>query len=99
MICVNSVSVSPKSINLKVGSWSYAPCAEVCPPNADCREVTWYSNNPAVASDIYANSVGTTRIYANSTDGSGCSDYITVTVSNTVPVTSVTLNRSNLLRA
>lgn len=102
MICVNSVSVSPKSITLKVDNWSYAACAEVCPSNADCKEVTWHSNNPSVASVnassgyIYANAVGSTRIYATATDGSGCSDYLTVTVSNTIPVTSVTLGRSDL---
>ena len=71
MICVNSVSVSPKSITLKVDNWSYAACAEVCPSNADCKEVTWHSNNPSVASVnassgyIYANAVGSTRIYGN----------------------------------
>lgn len=102
MICVNSVSVSPKSITLKVGNWSYAARAEVCPSNADCKEVTWHSNTPSVASVnassgyIHANAVGTTRIYATVTDGSECSDYLTVTVSNTVPVSSVTLNRSSL---
>ncbi len=102
MICVNSVSVFPKSITLKVGDWYYSACAEICPTNADCRCVTWHSDNASVASVnassgyIYANRVGTARIYATATDGSGCSDYLTVTVSNTVPVTSVTLNRSSL---
>ena len=102
MICVNSVSVYPKSISLKVGTWSYAAYAEVCPSNADCKEVQWHSDNSSVASVnsssgyICANGVGTAHIYATATDGSGCSDYLTVTVSNTVPVTSVTLNRSSL---
>ena len=102
MICVNSVSVYPKSISLKVGTWSYAAYAEVCPSNADCKEVQWHSDNSSVASVnsssgyIRANGVGTAHIYATATDGSGCSDYLTVTVSNTVPVTSVTLNRSSL---
>ena len=98
MICVNSVCVSPKSITLKVGSWSYAAHAEVCPSNADCKEVTWHSNNPSVASVnaasgyIYANATGTARIYATATDGSGCSDYLTVTVSNNISVSAVALN-------
>ena len=102
MIFVNSVSVSPKSVTLKAGSWFYAARAEVCPANADCKEVTWHSNNPSVASVnesggyVYANSLGTATIYATATDGSGCSDYLTVTVSNTIPVTSVTLNRSSI---
>ena len=102
MIWVNSVTVYPKSITLKVGNWSYAAYAEVCPSNADCKEVQWHSDNSSVASVnassgyICANGVGTAHIYATATDGSGCSDYLTVTVSNTVPVTSVTLNRSSL---
>lgn len=50
MICVNSVSVHPKSISLKVGTWSYAAYAEVCPSNADCKEIQWHSDNPSVAS-------------------------------------------------
>ena len=102
MICVNSVSVFPKSITIKVGDWFYDACAEVCPCDAHCKEVEWHSDNPSVASVnassgyIFGNSVGTAKIYATATDGSCCSDYLTVTVSNTVPVTSVTLNRSSL---
>lgn len=102
MICVDSVTVSPKNISLSVGSWSYAACAKVCPSDADCKGVTWHSNNTAVATVnassgyIYANAVGTATIYATATDGSRCSDYLTVSVSKTVPVASVTLNRSGL---
>ena len=102
MICVNSVSVSPKSITMKVGSWCYDATASVSPANASCDEVYWRSENPSVASvnassgHICANGVGTTRIYASATDGSGCKDYLTVTVSNTIPVTSVSLSRSTI---
>ncbi len=101
MICVNSVTVYPGSVTIQKGNWYYGAWAEVCPTYADCRDVTWYSNNSSVASVnsttgyIYANGVGTARIYAQATDGSGCSDYITVTVtSSTVKVSSVELNRS-----
>ena len=103
MTCVNSVSVYPKSITLKKGNWYYGAYAEVCPCEADCKEVVWHSNNPSVASVnasrgyIYANSAGTAKIYATATDGSGCSDYLTVTVKEIVKVTSVSLNRSSLL--
>lgn len=102
MICVNSVSVCPKNVSLKTGDWYYDAYAEVCPLDADCREVTWHSENPSVANVnastgyIHANAIGTTKIYATATDGSECSDYLTVTVSNTVPVASITLNRSNI---
>ncbi len=100
MIFVDSVVVSPGNITLKKGSWYYGVSATVCPANADCTGVTWHSSNSSVASVnassgyICANAVGTTTIYATATDGSGCSDYITVTVTNTVSVTSVTLDRS-----
>ena len=102
MICVNSVSVSPKSITLKVGEWFYNTNAEVSPSDADCKQVFWHSNNTSVASVnassgyICANAVGTAKIYASATDGSGCKDYLTVTVSDTVPVESVTLSSSFL---
>ena len=102
MICVSSVTVYPKSVTLKKGNWYYSVSAEVCPANADCNCVTWHSSNTNVATVnaangyIYAKAAGTARIYATATDGSGCSDYITVTVRNTVPVESVTLNRTSL---
>ena len=102
MIRVNSVSVTPKSLTLKVGSWSYSACAVVAPSNADNKNVLWHSDNPDVAGVnassgyIYANSVGVATIYATAIDGSDCSDYLTVTVSDTVPVTFVTLNHSSL---
>ena len=102
MICVNSVSVYPKSITLKVGNWYYGAYAEICPYNADCAQVIWHSANSSIASVnassgyIRAIAPGTTRIYATATDGSGYSDYLTVTVSNTISVTSVSLNHSSL---
>ena len=102
MSYVNSVSVSPKSITLKIGNWYYGASAEVFPSDADCTAVAWRSDNTSIASVnessgyIYANAVGTTKIHATATDGSGCSDYLTVTVSDTVPVTSVTLAPTRL---
>ena len=102
VVCVRSVSVSPGAITLKVGSWSYDASAVVSPSNATNKQVRWHSSDPSVASVgassgyIYANAVGTARIYATATDGSGCSDYLTVTVSNKVPVASITLNHSSV---
>ena len=49
MVCVNSVSVSPKTLNLEVGQYSY-PRASVCPQNAKCKDVRWSSSNSCVAS-------------------------------------------------
>ena len=102
-ICVNSVSVSPKTLTLKVGNWYYAASAEVCPTNATCKDITWHSANPAVATVnaasgyIYAKAAGTAKIYATATDGSGCTDYLTVTVTNAaIKVTSISLSNTSL---
>lgn len=97
MIYVNSVIVSIKNVTLNVGQWCCAVSAQVSPVNAYCKDITWHSDNPTVASVnvsngyICANAAGTAKIYATATDGSGCSDYITVTVNvnDTVAVTSV----------
>lgn len=102
MICVKSVSINPKNITLKVGNWYYSASAEVSPSNADCKGVTWHSDNTNVATVnassgyICAKAAGTAKIYASATDGSGCRDYITVTVSNVIYADSVTLNRTSI---
>ena len=96
-VCVNSVSVYPSCVALKTGEWYHDVYAVACPADADCRDVRWYSSNTSVATVnattgfIYARSAGTTRVYAEATDGSGCKDYITVTV------TSGTIRASPLL--
>ena len=102
MIYVNSVNVSPKSVALKLGEWFYNARVDICPTEADCKEVVWHSENSSIASVnasngyICANGEGTTRIYATATDGSKCTDFLTVTISSTISVGSVTLNRSKL---
>lgn len=98
MKCVQSVRVTPSEKTVKQGTWYYGACATVCPTNATNRRVTWHSDNPNIASVnpdtgyIYGNNYGTTNVYATSCDGSEIEDYITITVSNTVPVTSVEVN-------
>ena len=102
MICVNSISVYPGSVTLQVGAWYYGASATVYPSGATCKEVTWRSNNTNVATVnassgyIYAKNAGTARIYATATDGSGASDYLIVTVSNTIMVNSISLSDSCL---
>lgn len=98
MSYVNSVSVSPKSTTIAVGKWFYDATAEVSTSNDSCKEVSWHSENPSIASVnessgyICANAVGTTKIYATATDGSGCSDYLTVTVTPNIPVSSIVIS-------
>ncbi len=102
MICINSVNVYPNNIVLKKGEWYYGISVEICPTNASCKNVTWYSDNADVAAVnassgyIYAVDIGTAKIYAVAADGSGCKNYITVTVNNTVKISSITLSNTNL---
>ena len=97
MICVNSVRVTPGSVTLQAGKWYYGARAEVCPLNASCRSVRWWSENPNVASVnassgyIYARAAGTVTIWATANDGSGCRDCMTDLVKSAIPVESVEL--------
>ena len=102
MICVNSVIVNPKQVEVFEGKWAYA-CAQVLPANATYRGVRWYSANPSIASVNEANgnicgiSPGTTTIYATAIDGSGRSDSLTVTVKKINYVEKITLDKEILL--
>ena len=102
MVCVNSVSVSPKFIILEIGNYFYDTNVKIQPSDVHCNDVIWRSEDPSIASVhphsgyIHAESVGTTRIYAIATDGSDCRDSIIVTVRKTVPVISITLDRYSL---
>ena len=101
MICVTSVTIYPKNIVLKTGQWYYDTTVEICPTNASRDCVTWHSSNPRVAmvnpsnGYIYEGTAGTAQIYATATDGSGCSDFLTVNVTrNPILVNSVELNQN-----
>ena len=106
MNCMKSVTVCPSAVSLTVGQWYYEAAATVCSDGDSCCDtccgVTWHSDNTAVATvnpvtgTIYAKAVGTAKIYAVANDGSGASDYITVTVSSTVKVQSITFDKSYL---
>ena len=100
-ILVTSVSVSPSSKTMTVGASAYL-YETVCPTNATNPCVEWSSSNSSVASVnyisglVYAKKAGTAYIYANATDGSGCSGYCRITVNGIVYVSDVTLSRSAL---
>ena len=97
MSYVNSVTVYPSSATITKGKWYYGAYASISSNCPECAEVEWYSNSPAIASVnkttgyIYGVNTGTTRIYAEATDGSGKKDYITVTVTAPVAVTGVSV--------
>ena len=95
MSYVNSVTVYPSSATITKGQWYYEDDASISSDDPECAEVRWYSNDSSIASVnattgyIYGVSAGTTRVYAEATDGSGKKDYITVTVAAPVSVTGI----------
>ncbi len=97
MSYVNSVTVYPSSATVTKGKWYYGAYASIASDCPECAEVRWYSNNSSIASVnastgyIYGVNTGTTRIYAEATDGSGKKDYITVTVTAPVSVTGISV--------
>ena len=101
MALTSSVIVSPSAITLEKGKWYYGASVAVYPENASPK-IRWHSNNSSVASVgaasgyIYAEGVGTARIFATANDGSEQRDCMLVTVYDTVKVTSITLNRSSI---
>ena len=94
MIYVNSITIGPKNIKIKKGTWYYDIYADVCPTNATIKTLDWHSSNSNVASvnangDICGVSEGTATIYATAADGSGVADFCNVTVQEQVKVHAV----------
>ncbi len=100
MSYINSVTVYPSSATITKGQWFYEAYADILPYCPECGTVEWYSNNTSVATVnkssgyIYAKGIGTTKIYAKATDGSGKKDYITVTVVAPVSVSGIEVSPS-----
>ena len=99
-IGVSSVTLKKSQLTLGLNE-SYQLSATVKPASAYNGKITYRSSNPQVASVdeetglVRALSVGKTRIYAESTDGSGKYASCTVTV-KIIRATSVQLNKSYL---
>ena len=102
MSYVNSVTVYPSSASVTKGKWHYGACDSIASHCPECAEVRWYSNSPSIASVntttgyIYGVNTGTTRIYAEATDGSGKKDYITVTVTAPIAATGISVCPTSL---
>ena len=98
-VLVTSVSVSPSSRELTLGGSFYAS-ATVCPGDASNKSVCWTSSKESVATVnpdsglVIAQGNGTTTITATAKDGSYKKGSCFVTVSSTIPVSSVTLDAS-----
>ena len=77
--------------------------ATVTPDDATKKDVTWKSENPNVATVsqgvVTPKSVGTTKITATATDGSGVSGSISITVEpSTKLVENITINGGNTVK-
>lgn len=102
MTCINSISVTPKTLKMKVGTWYASARATISPSDASCCEIMWYSDNTAVANVnptagyIEAIDVGTAHIYAVSADGSVRSDNITVEVVEELEITAVQISNTSI---
>ena len=86
---VTSVSISG-SYNISMeGGDTIQLTAAAYPQNAFNKELKWESEDPSVATvtkmgEVKALKKGSTRITATAMDGSGCNDYVDITVTNNV---------------
>lgn len=96
---VYSVCVTPESAKMKKGDWFYGACARVEASSYCNTDVVWYSSNTNVATvnastgNVYGKAVGTARIYAESVVDGTKRDYMTITVTDGIMVSSVSLNK------
>lgn len=90
-ISVNSLTMSPKTLNLVVGNGTGLLTATISPENATNKSVTWTSSNESVATVangvVTPVSTGTATITATSQGNSSATDTCTVKV--TAPATPV----------
>ena len=88
VILVDSVTLNPAELTLKVGEQQFIS-ATVAPVGAADKELVWSSSNPAVASidngRVTALSKGTAAVTARAVDGSGRSATCQVTVKRAGP--------------
>ena len=103
-IAVTGVSVAPTSLSIKEGATS-SLTATVQPTDATNRNVTWSSNNPAVAT-VNANgvvtgvAVGSTTITVTTEDGNKTATCaVTVTEATPVPPTDLTIHMPEVYEA
>ncbi|MGN1080718.1 MAG: Ig-like domain-containing protein, partial [Acutalibacteraceae bacterium] len=102
VVSVSSVTVYPEAVNLSPGSYCYDLYAVVKPDNAANRIVIWHSSDTSVAEVdlysgvVYAKSIGTAKITAVASNGSGISDYCMVNVGGAIPVQSVNFHETDI---
>jgi uncharacterized protein YjdB len=93
-IPVTGITLTPTSLTLGVGS-SQQLAATIAPENASNKNITWTSNNTAVAVSatgmVTASSIGTAIITATTADG-GKTATTTITTTSQVFVSSITVS-------
>ena len=99
-VLVKSVKLIPNRLQLFVNN-SQNLCTIALPLDATNKTLAWASSNESIATvdangRVTAVREGKADITATATDGSGKTDTCTVTVKKVVPVTGVTLNKSEL---
>ncbi len=98
-VAVTGVAVTPSSYSLDVGKSAQLSYA-IAPSNATNKNVTWSSDNTAVATvndgKVTAISYGTAVITVTTEDGAKTSSCYVTVEKPTIPVTSVVLNKDNM---
>lgn len=101
-IHVTSISLSQTSLSIIVGE-SATLVATVLPENATNKNVIWSTDNPSVASvdngTVSAVGQGTATITAKTEDGNKTADCIVTVNKETIEVTSVTLDKTEITLA
>ena len=98
-IKVSSITLSSSNLNISKGQ-SKTLTATVAPSNAENKTLQWSSSDSSVATvdqsgKVTALKIGSAKIYATATDGSGVKGSCTITVEG-IKVSSITLSSSNL---
>jgi uncharacterized protein YjdB len=102
---VQGVTLSQSTLNLDMGQQKPLQAA-VAPSTAVNKKVIWSSSNTNIAAirngsdtscQVYGQGVGTAYIYATSEDGGYKASCKVVVTDPTIPVTSITLNKTSML--
>ncbi len=103
MASIQSIHINPECVCLNEGTWYSVTNVTICPEDADCSKLTWYSDNTDIATVnmasgyIYAKAPGTTTIRAVASGCCTCEGTITVTVCPYTRVETLILDQSTLV--
>lgn len=100
VIHVTGVSVTPTNLTLSEGE-SRTIFATIAPTNAENKSMSWHSSNESVATvsdygNVVALSVGTATITVTTEDGGHKATCNVTVLKNSVGVTSLTLDKSDI---